>query len=104
MPSGERHQISAYVALRAGDVEQLALAGWSEITCMHRVGSNTRVLLQLQARFGADRRLEPVPGSDLTLTLDMELMRAIDRSFTRLGHRSGAAAVVNARIRREWAS
>src|SRR5262249_33906497 len=29
------------------------------------------------ARFGPDRRLEPVPGRDLVLTLDMELMRAI---------------------------
>ncbi len=40
-------------------------------------------------------RREPVPGRDLTLTLDMELMRIIDRAFS--GHPSGAAVVVDVR-------
>ncbi|GAB5544341.1 MAG: penicillin-binding protein 2 [Sandaracinaceae bacterium] len=40
-------------------------------------------------------RREPVPGRDLTLTLDMELMRIIDRAFG--GHPSGAAVVVDVR-------
>jgi penicillin-binding protein 2 len=36
---------------------------------------------------------DPVPGRDLTLTLDMELMRILERSFR--GHPSGAAVVVD---------
>lgn len=36
---------------------------------------------------------EPVPGRDLTLTLDMELMRILEREFR--GHPSGAAVVVD---------
>jgi penicillin-binding protein 2 len=46
---------------------------------------------------GDDRptRREPVPGRDLTLTLDMELMRIIDRAFG--GHPSGAVVVVDVR-------
>lgn len=45
-----------------------------------------------------DRRQEPVPGRDLVLTLDMELMRAVDRAFR--GRPSGAAAVVDVRTGR----
>ncbi len=46
---------------------------------------------------GDDRpvRREPVPGRDLALTMDMELMRLIDRAFG--GHPSGAAVVVDVR-------
>lgn len=40
-------------------------------------------------------RREPVPGRDLALTMDMELMRLIDRAFG--GHPSGAAVVVDVR-------
>lgn len=40
-------------------------------------------------------RREPVPGRDLALTVDMELMRLIDRAFG--GHPSGAAVVVDVR-------
>ncbi|MDD9947635.1 MAG: penicillin-binding protein 2 [Myxococcales bacterium] len=38
-------------------------------------------------------RREPIPGRDLTLTLDMGLMRAVQRAFR--GHPSGAAVVVD---------
>lgn len=46
---------------------------------------------------GDDRptRREPVPGRDLHLTLDMELMRIIDRAFA--GRPSGAVVVVDVR-------
>lgn len=46
---------------------------------------------------GAERpvRREPVPGRDLTLTVDMELMRLVDRAFG--GHPSGAVVVVDVR-------
>ncbi len=40
-------------------------------------------------------RRDPVPGRDLALTLDIELMRIIDRAFG--GHPSGAAVVVDVR-------
>ncbi|MGE3631559.1 MAG: penicillin-binding protein 2, partial [Sandaracinaceae bacterium] len=40
-------------------------------------------------------RREPVPGRDLGLTLDMDLMRIIDRAF--VGRPSGAAVVVDVR-------
>jgi penicillin-binding protein 2 len=36
---------------------------------------------------------EPVPGRDLTLTLDMEMMRTLEKAFR--GHPSGAAVVVD---------
>jgi penicillin-binding protein 2 len=52
---------------------------------------------QVETAQGEDgpMRREPVPGRDLTLTLDMELMRIIDRAFA--GHPSGAVVVVDVR-------
>jgi penicillin-binding protein 2 len=38
-------------------------------------------------------RREPVPGLDLRLTLDMDMMRSVERAFR--GHPSGAAVVVD---------
>ena len=40
-----------------------------------------------------EERVEPVPGRDLTLTLDMELMRIIEHAFR--GQQSGGAVVVD---------
>ncbi len=51
---------------------------------------------QVETATPGDRRpmrREPIPGRDLTLTLDMELMRIIERAFS--GHPSGAAVVVD---------
>jgi penicillin-binding protein 2 len=45
-----------------------------------------------------EQRKEPVPGRDLRLTLDMDLMRIIERAFR--GHPSGAAVVVDVRTGR----
>lgn len=45
-----------------------------------------------------EMRRDPVPGRDLVLTMDMELMRSIDRAFR--GHPSGAAVVVDVRTGR----
>ncbi len=42
---------------------------------------------------GRPMQEEPVPGRDLTLTLDMDLMRILEREFR--GHPSGAAVVVD---------
>jgi penicillin-binding protein 2 len=47
---------------------------------------------------GPDRRQEPVPGRDLVLSLDMELMRSLDRAFR--PYPAGAAAVVDVRTGR----
>jgi penicillin-binding protein 2 len=49
----------------------------------------------LQPNAGKEPEEDPVPGRDLTLTLDMELMRSIERAFR--GHPSGAAVVVDVR-------
>ncbi len=45
-----------------------------------------------------EMRRDAVPGRDLTLTVDMELMRIIDRAFR--GHPSGAVVVVDVRTGR----
>lgn len=45
-----------------------------------------------------ETRREPVPGRDLTLTLDMELMRITERAFR--GHPAGGAVVVDVRTGR----
>ncbi len=46
-------------------------------------------------RGGEPEVVEPVPGRDLTLTLDMELMRIVERAMR--GHPTGAVAVVDVR-------
>lgn len=46
----------------------------------------------------ARERRDPIPGRDLVLSLDMNLMAIIDRAFR--GHPSGAAAVVDIRTGR----
>jgi penicillin-binding protein 2 len=45
-----------------------------------------------------ERRREPIPGRDLRLTLDFEMMKVIERAFR--GHPSGAAVVVDVRTGR----
>jgi penicillin-binding protein 2 len=45
-----------------------------------------------------EQRKEPSPGRDLKLTLDMDLMRVVERAFR--GHPSGAAVVVDVRTGR----
>jgi penicillin-binding protein 2 len=42
---------------------------------------------------GGERRIEPVPGSDLVTSLDLELQEVVERALAR--HRSAAAAVVD---------
>ena len=46
------------------------------------------------AGLGPDRHRDPVPGRDLVLTLDMELMRAIDRAFSDLSADGTVAAIL----------
>lgn len=50
---------------------------------------------EMRALDARTEREEPVPGRDLTLTLDMDLMRSIERAFR--GHPSGAAVVLEAK-------
>ncbi|MDP3276425.1 MAG: penicillin-binding protein 2 [Deltaproteobacteria bacterium] len=69
--------------------------GWVRVDRDHRgVILSTRDEI---AQFGPDRRQDPVPGRDLVLSLDMELMRSTERAFAQRGHPSGAVAVVNVR-------
>jgi penicillin-binding protein 2 len=46
----------------------------------------------------SEHRREPIPGRDLRLTLDMDMMRVLERAFR--GHPSGAAVVVDVRTGR----
>jgi penicillin-binding protein 2 len=72
--------------------------GWVRVDRDHRgLILSSREEIQ---RFGADRRQDPVPGRDLVLTLDMELMRATERAFAQRAYPSGAAAVVEVRTGR----
>jgi penicillin-binding protein 2 len=45
-----------------------------------------------------ERRREPTPGRDLRLTLDFDMMKAIERAFR--GHPSGSAVIVDVRTGR----
>jgi penicillin-binding protein 2 len=66
--------------------------GWVRVDRDHRgVILSTRDEI---AQFGPDRRVEPLPGRDLVLTLDMELMRAIERAFRQRNYPTGAVVVV----------
>jgi penicillin-binding protein 2 len=49
---------------------------------------------QARALQGETMRQDPVPGRDLTIALDMDLMRTVERAFR--GHPSGSAVVVEA--------
>jgi penicillin-binding protein 2 len=72
--------------------------GWIRVDRDHRgLILSSREEIQ---RFGADRRQDPVPGRDLVLTLDMELMRSTERAFAQRAYPSGAAAVVDVRTGR----
>lgn len=64
--------------------------GWMRVE--HDVRGVRSTARDAQQGAGETRRQEPVPGRDLVLSLDMELMRAIDRVFR--SRPSGAAAVV----------
>jgi penicillin-binding protein 2 len=46
----------------------------------------------------SEQRRAPMPGRDLKLTLDMDMMRSVERAFR--GHPSGAAVVVDTRTGR----
>jgi penicillin-binding protein 2 len=70
--------------------------GWVRV--QHDVLLGLHSLRDSITGLGPERHREPVPGRDLVLTLDMELMRAIDRVFR--GKPSGAAAVVEVRTGR----
>lgn len=59
------------------------------------VDAQNRVLDEALEDDGEPALVEAVPGRDLTLTLDMELMQIVERAFR--GHPSGAAVVVDVR-------
>ncbi len=73
--------------------------GWLRLE--HDVRGMTLSARDMGPDVAPDRRVDPVPGRDLVLSLDMELMRSIDRAFR--GRPSGAAAVVDVRTGRVMA-
>ncbi len=119
-PYGElgAHAIGYLNEVNAEDLETLRDQGYRAGDVVGRTGIERawesylrgqrgyqRVLVDVRGRHqeGSPRdddemRREPVPGRDLTLTLDMELMRSIERAFR--GHPSGAAVVVDVRTGR----
>lgn len=70
--------------------------GWVRVE--HDVRGMLNAVRDSLANAADGRRQDPVPGRDLVLTLDMELMRAVDRVFR--GRPSGAMAVVDVRTGR----
>lgn len=70
--------------------------GWEKVVVdargQRRTGPETERLIE------EPRRLDPVPGRDLRLTLDIELEQAIERAMR--GHVAGAVAVVDVRTGR----
>jgi len=57
------------------------------------VDARGRVLDQVAVDDGRPTRVDPIPGRDMTLTIDMDLMRIAERAFR--GHPSGAVVVVD---------
>ena len=98
------------------DLEELSASGYGPGDLVGRLGVERAWESYLRGRNGYERVVvdargglkassssrpeirQPVPGRDLVLTLDFELMRSIERAFR--GHASGAAVVVEARTGR----
>jgi penicillin-binding protein 2 len=57
------------------------------------IDARGRVMEGVAIDDGRPTLVEPVPGRDMTLTLDMDMMRIVERAFR--GHPSGAAVVVD---------
>ncbi|AKF04601.1 penicillin-binding protein 2 [Sandaracinus amylolyticus] len=57
------------------------------------VDARGRIMEGVAIEDGRPTRVDPVPGRDMTLTLDMDLMRIAERAFR--GHPSGAVVVVD---------
>jgi penicillin-binding protein 2 len=95
----ERHAGEGY---RAGDV--IGRSGIERAWESYLRGRRgyRRIVVDRRLRRGAEAhaappetRREPIPGRDLTLTLDMDLMRIVERAFR--GHPSGGVVVVDVR-------
>jgi penicillin-binding protein 2 len=104
IPSRRRtHQIEMFTEIsrdQLAAIEQHATSRGrrGELRVLVDVAGRHRELTDIDDLAGQAVRRDPVPGRDVTLTLDMELMRIIDRAFR--GHPSGAAVVVEARTGR----
>jgi penicillin-binding protein 2 len=70
--------------------------GWRKFI---RGGAAHERMEELEERYLEEpRRQEPIPGRDISLTLDIELVRSIDRGMR--GHLAGAVVVVDVRTGR----
>lgn len=92
----ENDRIGASGIERAWESYLRGTRGWEKVIVdargQRRSGPETERLIE------EPRRLDPVPGRDLRLTLDIELEQAIDRAMR--GHVAGAVAVVDVRTGR----
>jgi penicillin-binding protein 2 len=109
------HSIGFLNQVNADDLKTLAALGYGPGRFVGRTGVERAWESYLRGKDGEQRRIvdvrgqdfdakgrpikhkperrEPVPGLDLRLTLDMDLMRTVERAFR--GHPSGSAVVVD---------
>ena len=113
------HAIGYMNEVSADDLQRISDQGYRAGDVIGRMGVELAWESSLRGRRGVRRMLvdvrgqetevdernlmiapsvEPVPGRDLTLTVDMELMRVIDRAFR--GQPSGSVAVVEVKTGR----
>ncbi len=70
--------------------------GWRKIV---RGAIKRRNLAEFEDRYlGDPRKLEPIPGRDISLTIDIELVKSLERAMR--GHLAGAVVVVDVRTGR----
>jgi len=75
--------------------------GWRKLLVDAR-GVSLKQQEKRLAELGGEWRREPVPGKDITLTIDMELQRIVEAAFR--GHPSGAAVVTDVNTGRVMAA
>lgn len=92
----EGDRVGASGVERAWESYLRGTRGWEKVVVdargQRRTGPETERLIE------EPRRLDPVPGRDLRLTLDIELEQAIERAMR--GHVAGSVAVVDVRTGR----
>ncbi|HEU4413125.1 MAG TPA: penicillin-binding protein 2 [Polyangiaceae bacterium] len=98
-PSGyiEGDRIGAAGVERGWESYLRGSRGW-EKTLVDARGTRRAAAQQAERLIDEPRRLDPVPGRDLRLTLDVELIEAVDRAMR--GQIAGAAVAVDVRTGR----
>ena len=92
----EGDRIGAAGIERAWESHLRGTRGWEKVVVDAR--GQRRTGPEVERLIDEPRRLDPVPGRDLRLTIDIELEQAIERAMR--GHVAGAVAVVDVRTGR----